>query len=92
MGKYFAPDPVTGVYADIVVKRPYHAGLCVVMLGERRIGQVYQSNIEGWGAISEAHGDNLHGLRHVKGFRSRWFAVKYLLDVGVYPNVPNFNG
>jgi hypothetical protein len=92
VGKYFAPDPVTGVCGDIVVKHPYHAGLCVVLVGERRIGQVYKSDYEGWGAISDAHGDRLHGLRHVKGFRTRWYVIKYLLDVGVYPNVPGYDG
>lgn len=84
MGNTFAFDPVTGKYGDIVVHRPYQNQMCQVSLGERNIGIVAgPDDLTGWTAISSAQGPRLLGLRMVNGFKSRWLAVDYLLNVGV---------
>jgi hypothetical protein len=84
MGMTFCFDPVTGKHEDIVVHRPYHEKMCQVSLGDRNIGMVSgPDDLTGWTAISSAQPPRLIGLRMVNGFKSRWLAVDYLLNVGV---------
>lgn len=85
MSRYFAFDHTTGRHEDIVVKRSTAAG-SVVMLGSRSIGQIFPptSGCKGWDAVSHAQPPYLFGLRLVRGFRTRWDAVEYLLQAGVH--------
>lgn len=84
MSKYSSFDPVTGRHGDIVIHRRGANGASLVSLGERTIGQVFgPDSYDGWTALSHAQPPRLIGIRMVRGFRSRWKAVEYLLDVGV---------
>ena len=85
MSRYSARDKVTGQWGDIVWrKQGTPAFRYIVSVGNRRVGEVWPMS-GGWTAISYAQGSDLLGLRGVHGFRTRWTATEYLLDVGVRP-------
>jgi hypothetical protein len=92
VSRYFAFDKTLGEgrWGDIVWRyRP--VGLpdspvkrYIVSVGDRTVGEIWWVT-RGWTAISHAQGDDLLGLRSVEGFRTRWAATEYLLNVGVRP-------
>lgn len=89
MSRYYAMDKVTGGVGDIVWhKQPLPGDLryrYIVTVGNRKIGEIWPMGDGGWSAISYARGSDLRGLRSVDGFRTRWAATEYLLNVGVRP-------
>lgn len=89
MSRYSAFDKVTGAWGEIVwLLRPVHLHPPVVRylvkVGERTVGEIWFLH-KGWTAISYAEKGELRGLRGVDGFRTRWAATEYLLEVGVRP-------
>jgi hypothetical protein len=92
MSRYSAFDQVTGAWGEIKwLPRPVPTGpdgavtrRYVVKVGERTVGEIWALD-RGWHAISAAQGPMLRGLRGVDGFRTRWAATEYLLNVGVRP-------
>jgi hypothetical protein len=89
MSRHSAFDQVTGAWGEIKwLSRPVpqHLGpdirRYVVQVGERKVGEVWAME-PGWLAISGADKPHLRGLRGVSGFRTRWAATEYILDVGV---------
>lgn len=89
MSKITPYDHVVGEWVDLIVKRPYHDGYSVVMLGERNIGTVIRppdrpTPWDGWAAITSVHPYPRH-LRMVRGFRTRAAAVDHLLTIANPP-------
>lgn len=90
MSRYSAYDKVTGRWGEIRwLHRPIPTdppiNRYLVKVGDRSVGEVWPFSPFGWKAISYAQGADLLGLRAVDGFRTRWKATEYLLDVGVRP-------
>lgn len=83
MSAKFSFDPVTGQVEDLIVHRR-KGNRSLVGLGKRFIGEIHgPDSLDGYTAISHAQPPRLLGLRMVSGFRTRWQAVEYLLNVGV---------
>lgn len=80
MSRYFAVDPLTGKYGDIVCRRhPQGPQWYSVTVGTFPIGSVVAIGNHGWDAISDVGVEMLRGQRSVQGFRTRWDAIEYLL-------------
>lgn len=85
MSRYSAPDRERGgAWGEIVWRHQNPPGRYIVSVGERRVGEVWNMR-PGWFAIAYAPRERLLGLRGVHGFRTRWAATEYILDVGVRP-------
>lgn len=89
MSRYFAFDKTTGKFGDIVWRKQMvdpsdrKSYRYLVSVGDRLVGEVWDLGLRGWTGIAHGDSEELLGLRSMGGFRTRWYATNYILEIAV---------